>query len=116
MFCNISINNFFNTLNLSVVKVEHINTHGGSIRVYVKNLGNAIDASVDQFLQDERTFGLTKLETYKDFGIRVEKIKQNVRSNFSKLKEKYDFICGYGSPAKATTSLNYYGINSNILE
>jgi hypothetical protein len=111
-----SINNFFSNLNLSVVKVEHINTHGGSIRVYVKNLGNPIDASVDQFLKDEISFGLTKLETYKNFGSRVEKVKQNVRTNISKLKEKYDVICGYGSPAKATTSLNYYGINSNQLD
>lgn len=111
-----SINNFFNNLNLSVVKVEHINTHGGSIRVYVKNLGNAIDASVDQFLNDEIDFGLTGLETYKDFGSRVEKVKKNVRENISKLKSKYDVICGYGSPAKATTSLNYYGITSNELD
>lgn len=111
-----SINNFFSNLNLSVVKVEHINTHGGSIRVYVKNLGNTVDGSVQQFLNDEISFGLTKLETYKDFGARVEKVKQNVRTNISKLKEKYDVICGYGAPAKATTSLNYYGITSNDLE
>ena len=111
-----SINNFFSNLNLSVVKVEHINTHGGSIRVYVKNLGNIVDGSVQQFLNDEISFGLTKLETYKDFGARVEKVKQNVRTNIFKLKEKYDVICGYGSPAKATTSLNYYGITSNDLK
>jgi nucleoside-diphosphate-sugar epimerase/quercetin dioxygenase-like cupin family protein len=111
-----SINNFFNSLNLSVVKVEHINTHGGSIRVYVKNLGNTIDASVDQFLHNEISFGLTKLETYKSFGVNVEKIKQNVKTNISKLKQQYDIICGYGSPAKATTSLNYYGLTSKELE
>lgn len=111
-----AINNFFNNLNLSVVKVEHINTHGGSIRVYVKNLGNIIDGSVNRFLEDEISFGLTQLQTYKDFGSRVEKVKQNVKTNISKLKQKYDIICGYGSPAKATTSLNYYGINANQLD
>ena len=111
-----SINNFFNNLNLSVVKIEHINTHGGSIRVYVKNLGNNIDASVNQFLQDELIFGLTNLQTYANFGIRVREVKQNVLSNFSKLKEKFDVICGYGAPAKATTSLNYYGIDSTKLD
>ena len=111
-----SINNFFNTLNLSVVKVEHINTHGGSIRIYIKNLGNVIDISVNQFLQEEISLGLTKIETYKNFGSRVELVKQNVRTNISKLKQKYDVICGYGSPAKATTSLNYYEITSNELD
>ena len=111
-----SINNFFNNLNYSVVKVEHITTHGGSIRVYVKNRGNKIDTSVEQFLQNEIMFGLTKFETYRDFGIRVQKIKENVRVNISKLKQKYVTLCGYGAPAKATTSLNHYGITSNELD
>lgn len=111
-----SINNFFNNLNLSVVKIEHINTHGGSIRVYVKKPGNIIDASVEQFINDEKTFGLTNLETYKNFGYRIEKVKQNVKTNILKLKQKYNIICGYGSPAKATTSLNYYELNSNDIK
>jgi len=111
-----SINNFFKNLNLSVVKVEHINTHGGSIRVYIQRPGNTVDGSVNKFLNDELSFGLTNIETYKNFGKRVEKIKQNVKQNISKLKSKYDVICAYGSPAKATTSLNYYGITSKELQ
>jgi nucleoside-diphosphate-sugar epimerase len=110
-----SINKFLASLNLSVVRIEHIDTHGGSIRVYVKRLGNAIDSSVQQFLGDETDFGLTRFETYRDFGARVEEIKENVRANIEKLKKKYDVICGYGAPAKATTSLNYYGLDANDL-
>ena len=44
------------------------------------------------------------------------KIKNNVLNNFKSLKSKYKKISAYGSPAKATTSLNYYGITSNDLE
>ena len=32
------------------------------------------------------------------------------------LKNKYGKIAGYGAPAKATTKLNYYNINSEIFE
>jgi nucleoside-diphosphate-sugar epimerase len=105
----LSLYNFFNKLNLYVSKVEHINTHGGSIRVYVKKHSNDIDASVNRFLNDEIYFGLDKLSVYKKFASSVEKIKTNVRKNILKLSKEKSLI-GYGSPAKATTSLNYFEI------
>jgi len=108
-----SIKNFFDNLNLQVVKVEHVNTHGGSIRVYVKNLGNIEDVSVAEFINKEND--ITNYETIKKFGNKIEQTKNNVKTNLNKLKEKYDVICGYGAPAKATTSMNYYNITSNDL-
>lgn len=108
-----SIKNFFDNLNLQVVKVEHVNTHGGSIRVYVKNLGHAVDSSVTEFISREQK--ITNTDLIKQFGLQIEQTKKNVQTNLNKLKQKYDVICGYGAPAKATTSMNYYGITSNYL-
>lgn len=108
-----SIKNFFDNLNLQVVKVEHVNTHGGSIRVYVKNLGYSVDSSVMEFISREEK--ITNTDLIKQFGLRIEQTKRNVQTNLNKLKQKYDVICGYGAPAKATTSMNYYGITSKDL-
>jgi nucleoside-diphosphate-sugar epimerase/SAM-dependent methyltransferase/quercetin dioxygenase-like cupin family protein len=110
-----SINNFFNRLGYNVYKVEHINTHGGSIRVYV-NRGGDIQSSVNEFLQNEINFGLTDYKTYLDFAKRVEAAKANVNKNIKALKDQGLTLVGYGSPAKATTSLNYYGITSNEID
>ena len=74
-----SIKNFFDNLNLQVVKVEHINTHGGSIRVYVKNLGNIEDVSVAEFINKEND--VTDYETIKKFGNKIEQTKNNVKTN-----------------------------------
>ena len=41
-------------------------------------------------------------------------IRDNVRKNISKLLKENNNIIGYGSPAKATTSLNFFGISSEI--
>jgi predicted TPR repeat methyltransferase len=38
-----SINNFFKNLGYYVYDVEHVNTHGGAIRVYVKRNANNIN-------------------------------------------------------------------------
>lgn len=111
-----SLNNFVKNLDLVISKVEHINTHGGSIRVYINRNGEAsVDNSVQQFLDDEKSFGLTDFEVYKKFGQRVFNVKKTINENFKKLKETYKDIAAYGSPAKATTCLNYYGINGNML-
>jgi len=111
-----SINNFFNNLNLIVYKVEHIDTHGGSVRVYVKRNGCLIEPSVNIYLENENNFGIKTLKTYKEFEKNIINIKKIVNENFKKLKEKYGTIAAYGSPAKATTSLNYFGINNNYID
>jgi nucleoside-diphosphate-sugar epimerase/SAM-dependent methyltransferase/quercetin dioxygenase-like cupin family protein len=110
-----SINNFFNRLGYNVYKVEHINTHGGSIRVYV-NRGGEQQPSVNEFLQNEINFGLTDYKTYLDFAKRVEAAKANVNKNIKALKDQGLTLVGYGSPAKATTSLNYYSVTSNEID
>jgi nucleoside-diphosphate-sugar epimerase/SAM-dependent methyltransferase len=111
-----SMNNFFNKLGYHVYKVDHVNTHGGSIRVYVNRNGKNVDNSVLEFLSKEKDFGITEYKTYRDFAKRVNQIKSNVNKNIRDLKEKHGKIAAYGSPAKATTALNFFGINSDIIE
>jgi quercetin dioxygenase-like cupin family protein len=107
-----SLNNFFNNLGFKVYKVKHVNTHGGSIRVYISKNPTTIDDSVNQFIQDENNFGLTQFETYEKFAKQVQEIKRNVRNNIQKLKDQHGTVCAYGSPAKATTALNYFGVSN----
>jgi nucleoside-diphosphate-sugar epimerase/SAM-dependent methyltransferase/quercetin dioxygenase-like cupin family protein len=108
-----SMTNFFSRLGYYVYKVEHINTHGGSIRVYVKKQNSVIDSSVEYFLNEEKLFGIDKYATYLRFAESIEKVKCNVRKNINLLKQKNSFLIGYGAPAKATTSLNYYGLTDD---
>jgi nucleoside-diphosphate-sugar epimerase/quercetin dioxygenase-like cupin family protein len=111
-----SINNFFKRLGLLVTKVEHIDTHGGSIRVYVERENGRKDPSVDEFLQRELEFGLTKYETYREFSKKVNRVKLNVLKNMKFIKNRCNNIASYGSPAKATTSLNFFGINHGQID
>ncbi len=110
-----SLTNFFNQFKAKIVKVENINTHGGSLRIYVKkNIKSKVDQSVKIFLDKEVKFGLKKYETYKSFANKIYQIQKNVKKNIENLKTNGKKIIGYGSPAKATTALNFFGISEDI--
>ena len=106
---------FFNQFNAKIFKSEKINTHGGSIRIYIKkNKKVKIEKSVKKMLKEEEIFGIKDFKTYQKFGNEVYKIRKNVLKNINKLKDKNKVIIGYGAPAKATTALNFFGISEDI--
>ena len=110
-----SLVTFFDRFKAKIYKAEKIDTHGGSLRIYVKkNLSIKIEKSVKLILDEEEKFGIKNYNTYKIFSEKVYKIRDNVRKNISKLKENNKKIIGYGSPAKATTALNFFGISNEI--
>ena len=110
-----SLKNFFTQFESTIFRVEKINTHGGSLRIYVKKGQKIkIEKNVKDILKEEENFGLKKVETYKKFGEKVYQIRKNVIKNLKKLKKTNKTIIGYGSPAKATTALNFFGLTNEI--
>ena len=99
----------------SLFRSEKIDTHGGSIRIYIKKDKKVkIETSVKKMLKEEENFGIKDYQTYKKFGEMVYKIRENVLNNLKNLKKRNKKIIGYGAPAKATTALNFFGISTDI--
>ena len=73
-----------------------------------------IEKNIRDILKEETDLGIKNYNTYQEFAKKVYKIRDNVRKNVAKLKEKNNNIVGYGSPAKATTALNFFGIFNEI--
>ena len=110
-----SLNNFFNNFEATIYKAEKIETHGGSIRIFLsKEKNKKIEKSVKSILKEEEKFGIKKFTTYQNFGKKVYEIRENIQKNFRFIKKSGEQIIGYGAPAKATTALNFYGISSEI--
>jgi len=106
---------FFNQFDAKIFRCERVNTHGGSIRVYIKKDKRfKIESSVTKMLKEEEKFGIKDFKTYQRFGEKVYKIKENVLAKIKKLKEQNNQIIGFGAPAKATTALNFFGISKEI--
>ena len=110
-----SLINFFNQYDAIIYRAERINTHGGSIRVYIKNAKKVkVEKSIEELIKEEERFGIKKYKTYQEFAKKVYKIRDNIRKNILNLRNKNPKIIGYGSPAKATTALNFFGISDEI--
>ena len=110
-----SLFNFFKKFGSVIFRSEKVDTHGGSLRVYIKkDKKTKVEKSVKLLLKEEEKFGIKKFETYKKFGQKVYKVRENVRKNIKKLKKNNKLIIGYGAPAKATTALNFFGITNEI--
>ena len=110
-----SLVNFFKNFDSTIFRAEKVDTHGGSIRIYLKKGKKIkIENNVKKMIKEEENYGIKKYETYKKFAEKIYTIKKNVTINIKKIKKNNKKIIGYGSPAKATTSLNFFNITDDI--
>jgi hypothetical protein len=107
---------------LTLFDVEELPTHGGSLRVYCRHARHDEDASkpvgerVAALLAREEAAGLGRLETYRSFGERVQRVKWGLLRFLIATKEAGKSIAAYGAPAKGNTLLNYCGIRTDFLD
>jgi len=97
---------------LQIFYAKLIPTHGGSIRVYAANKGQfKVSESVTQILDAE-----SKYLTKENF----EKFKKNVvQSKFGLYSTMHDLggtIGAIGAPSRASTLINYIGLNEDIIK
>ncbi len=116
-WCLLSLLKFFEDSNLKIYKVKEVETHGGSLRVYAsKDKKKRLHKSVNEYIEIEKLNNLDKVETYFKFAKDVEKIKNKSLKKVNKILAENKKIIGYGAPAKATTLLNYFGIDNYTFE
>lgn len=108
----------FKRFNMTIFDVEKTESHGGSIRVFVKKNESKrkIKESVDEFIKAEKRLGLANALTYKKFSEKIEHNKYDLNKLLTRLKSKSKKIIGYGAPAKGNTLLNYFNIGPQILD
>ena len=110
-----SLNFLFNKYNLEIIHAKKIETHGGSIRVYAahKNMFKK-NASVKKILTFEKKY--LNWKTFDEFRAKVVKSKLDIYSILKKLKDKNKKIYGIGAPSRASTLINYIGLDENIID
>ncbi|NER21277.1 MAG: class I SAM-dependent methyltransferase [Symploca sp. SIO1C2] len=111
-----SLEYLFNMHGLEVIHAKRIPTHGGSIRVYAARKGAyPIQPSVKNILDEELAVDLNnqKLEEFKQ---KVVLSKLQLHSLLLDIKQQGHRIYGIGAPSRASTLINYVGIDDSILD
>jgi len=112
-----SLENLLDMHGFRVFHVKRIPTHGGSIRVYAsKSERYGIDSSVGALLNDERKAGITSDSWIDGFRNRVVRSKLELYELLAGLKRDGTRIYGIGAPSRASTLINYLGLDDGLLD
>lgn len=102
---------------ITLVDVEELPTHGGSLRIFGRHNGvEKPSARVIAMRKKEVDAGLDDLAAYEGYAEQVKHTKRELLSFLIKAKERGKSIVGYGAPAKGNTLLNYCGIRNDFLD
>lgn len=98
-----------------IIYARRIPTHGGSIRVYSARKGKyPIDPVVSHLLELEK--GSITKETLARFARAVTQTKLDLLALLKEIKGARTRIYGVGAPSRASTLINYVGLDNGILD
>ena len=100
---------------LEIIHAKEIPTHGGSIRAYAARKGKyKAKDTVGKQLDKEKNTALSK-EKLLEFKDRVVVSKLELHSLLFGIKKQGKKIYGIGAPSRASTLINYAGIDEGIM-
>ncbi|MGI5268590.1 class I SAM-dependent methyltransferase [Nonomuraea sp. CA-218870] len=99
---------------LTLVDVESLPTHGGSIRLWAR-LSGTPGERVRDVLAQEKAAGLHDLSGYLGFAARVAKVRRDLLGFLVGAAEAGKTVAGYGAPGKGNTLLNHCGVRPDLL-
>jgi C-methyltransferase C-terminal domain/Putative zinc binding domain/Methyltransferase domain len=105
------------TAGLTVVDVEELPTHGGSLRTWSTPNANAGEpsATMRKVLADEHVAGLDTLEGHAGFSAAVADVRAELLEFLISVSRSGALVAGYGAPGKGNTLLNHCGIRADLL-
>jgi SAM-dependent methyltransferase len=113
-----SVLTIFENRGLTIFDIDEIPTHGGSLRIYAKRTdspSHVVNEIVVNLKEAEVQAGIRSLEFYDGFQVKAEKIKVDFLLFLEQAKKQGKKVVAYGAAAKASTLLNFAGVNQGLL-
>ncbi|HAU15860.1 MAG TPA: SAM-dependent methyltransferase, partial [Gammaproteobacteria bacterium] len=112
-----SLVDLYRSFDMEIYDIEAIDVQGGSMRIYARNAADSdtIPGIVSEWLGKEKAVGLLDADTYKQYKLAVEKIRDELCAILADIKDNGKTVFGYGASAKGNTLLNYYGIGPDTM-
>ncbi len=118
-FSFFTVNNIFKFHGLEIFDVEKLPTHGGSLRIYVKQAedkSKVILQSVENLINLEIAKKINNIDYYKGLQSKANDIKYDLINFLITQKKKDNLVIAYGAAAKGNTLLNYCGIKKDLIK
>jgi len=115
----VSVLSIFEKHGMKIFDVQELNTHGGSIRIFVTRANNdkyRVSGRVKNMIAVEKDKGYKDIDFYQSFDQKVQQTKADILDLLINLKSEGKTIAGYGAPGKGNTLLNYCGIGKDFIE
>lgn len=105
------------TAGLTVIDVEELTSHGGSLRTWSAPSETAPDASpeVARVLGLEEAAGLHTAEGHDGFAAQVADVRNDLLEFLIAKSREGATVAAYGAPGKGNTLLNHCGVRSDML-
>jgi hypothetical protein len=112
---------------MKILDVEFNDTNSGSFRIVVAKNSNPVDEA-NLFYREigryrynstheyEKLKGFDTVEASQKFMTRIENLKVRTVELLQKLRKEGKKVWGYGASTKGNTLLQYYGIDSSLIE
>ena len=102
---------------LSLVDVELLDTHGGSIRLWAAPTEAAVTPSprVADVIRTECEAGLDRVEGYLGLARETSRVRDDLVAYLIEAHRAGRRVAGYGAPGKGNTLLNYCGIRPDLV-
>ncbi|MBU0807361.1 MAG: class I SAM-dependent methyltransferase [Gammaproteobacteria bacterium] len=102
---------------LAIFDVEELQTHGGSLRVFVQRAEGvrAVAQTVGSLLASEKATGVASPAFYASLAPAAERIKHELLRFLLQAKAEGKRVAAYGAAAKGSTLLNFAGVRSDLL-
>lgn len=111
-----SLIKLFGYYDFTVADIERIENYGGSIRVYaIKGKGHPVSDAVSDLLREEEAFGLYGPERFNAFKESVLKSKRDLQHLVISAAARGEKVVGVGCPGRASTLINFCGIDTQTM-
>ncbi len=101
---------------LRITRAERTPLHGGSLRIFLRHDGHAVDETVPALREEESELGVDSLAYYQNFAANASGIRDQLREQIAALKADGKTLAAYGAAAKGSTLLNFCGITAEDLD
>lgn len=111
-----AIDRLFRANGLVATDVEHVQVHGGSLRIFARHEGSEVRPPVKDLLAEEERIGLTSPAYYRTLSAGVEQIITELSSLIERLRSAGERVAAYGASAKGAVLLNTAGLGRSEID